>query len=80
MTGVQTCALPIYHGHERGFRDAPYRLDVDYIFHGHSHQIRDEQLDGVRIINPGALCRANPKTVATLDTETDQLTFHKIKA
>ena len=68
----------IFHGHEKGFENAPYKLDVDYILHGHSHVARDESLNGVRIINPGALHRARPKTVATLETSTDELTFYEV--
>ncbi|MFQ5591518.1 MAG: metallophosphoesterase family protein [Phycisphaerae bacterium] len=70
--------LAVFHGHEREFSSAPYALDVDYILHGHSHQARDDSLNGTRLINPGALHRANPKTVATLDTRTDELAFHRI--
>ncbi|MCH8149967.1 MAG: YfcE family phosphodiesterase [Planctomycetes bacterium] len=68
----------VFHGHERGFENAAFALDVDYILHGHSHVARDETLNGIRIINPGALHRARPKTVATLDTSTDELTFYEM--
>ncbi len=69
----------VFHGHENGFESAHDRLEVDYICHGHTHLRRDEHLGGVRIINPGALHRARVFTVATLDTATDELTFHTIK-
>jgi len=69
----------VFHGHEPGFSNALRRLDVDYILHGHTHVACDERLDGKRIINPGALYRAARKTVATLDTKTDLLTFHQIR-
>ena len=68
----------VFHGHERGFRAALDTLDVDYILHGHTHVTRDESRNGIRIINPGALHRAQVKTVATLDTDTDQLLFHQV--
>lgn len=68
----------VFHGHERGFEAALVSLDVDYILHGHTHLRRDERLGRGRVINPGALHRANPKTVATLDTVTDELRFHEI--
>ena len=45
----------------------------DYLLLGHSHVPQDERVGKVRIINPGALHRAKPKTVALLDTRTDQL-------
>jgi len=71
--------IAVFHGHEPGFHDALRHLDVDYILHGHSHVACDERLDGKRIINPGALYRAARKTVATLDTKTDRLTFHEVR-
>lgn len=83
----------VFHGHEPGFdtaiqaarkRCSPRSsrasvLTVDYILHGHTHVACDEKYNGKRVINPGALHRAARKTVATLDTETDQLTFHEIR-
>ena len=68
----------LFHGHEAAFRNAIKELDVDYILHGHSHIPRDERINGIRIINPGALHRANPLTVATLDIATDRLVFHEL--
>jgi hypothetical protein len=47
-----------------------------YVLTGHTHRIRDERTsDGVRIINPGALFLAARKTVAILDTKTDELKY-----
>ena len=68
----------IYHGHERGFDQAPFSLDVDYILHGHTHVARDESINGIRIINPGALFRARPKSAATLNTTTGELSYYEI--
>ena len=70
--------IAVFHGHEPGFASALRNLEVDYLFHGHTHTPRDERRHGKRIINPGALHRASPKTVATLDVVTDQLIFHEI--
>ena len=69
----------VFHGHERGFDVAIDTLDVDYILHGHTHVVWDERINDKRIINPGALYRARPKTIATLDTAMDQLNFYEIK-
>ena len=41
----------------------------DYLFQGHSHIREDRTVGRVRIVNPGALHRARPKTVALVDTE-----------
>lgn len=70
--------IAVFHGHEKGFDLALRTLDVDYIFHGHTHTRRDERFGKKRIINPGALHRARPKTVAILDTITDELRVHEI--
>ena len=50
----------------------------DYLIQGHTHVRKDERVGKVRVVNPGALHRANPKTVATLDLKTDQLRFHVV--
>jgi putative phosphoesterase len=39
----------------------------DYVFHGHTHIARDETIGATRVINPGALHRACPKTFVVLD-------------
>ncbi len=71
-------SFAVFHGHERGFFDAIESLKVDYILHGHTHVARDERRGKTRIINPGALYRAKLKTVATLDTSTDELEFVEV--
>lgn len=68
----------VFHGHERGFHTAESDPDTDYVLHGHSHRCRDERVGGARIINPGALYRARPLTVATLDVARDLLVFHEV--
>ena len=39
----------------------------DFLLHGHTHERRDDMVQGVRVINPGALHRARPFTVALLE-------------
>lgn len=50
----------------------------DYLLSGHTHVRLDQRVGRTRCINPGALHRAAQKTVATLDTENDQLRFHVV--
>jgi hypothetical protein len=50
----------------------------DYLLLGHTHVRLDQRVGIIRCINPGALYRAAEKTVATLDTATDQLDFHVV--
>ena len=47
----------------------------DYLLQGHTHVREDTRVGRTRVINPGALHRANPKTAALLDTESDKLEF-----
>lgn len=68
----------VFHGHEPQFRTCT-KLDVDFVLYGHTHEADIEVLDGKCFINPGALFRANPKTVATLDTESSKIQFHEIE-
>lgn len=49
--------------------------ESDYFIHGHTHRRRDERHGRTRVINPGALHRANPFTVALLDPAKDALEF-----
>ena len=71
-------SIAVFHGHERGFEAACVSWEGDYLLHGHTHERRDERIGRTRIVNPGALHRARPKTVATLDTTPDELVFHEI--
>ncbi len=67
--------IGLCHGHEHGFITARREAGLDYLFHGHTHSPSDYRENGCRIINPGALYRAEPLTVALLDLATDELTF-----
>jgi uncharacterized protein len=45
----------------------------DYLFYGHSHQAEEHRTGPTRVVNPGALHRAKPKTFIVLDLETGTL-------
>jgi putative phosphoesterase len=68
----------VCHGHEREFATLDLTQGTNYLFHGHTHEVRDERQDGVRIINPGALHRARTRTCALLDSEKDALEIIKV--
>ena len=59
-------------------REALGRADVAYVFQGHTHVPKDEQIGGVRVINPGALHRAAVKTVALLNTDDGALRYLRV--
>lgn len=78
--------LAVFHGHEPEFgrlidalragradQVAALVGDAQFVLYGHTHVAADEQLGGVRLINPGALHRARQYTVALLDLESDKL-------
>jgi len=84
-------ALAVYHGHESHFNRllqairhhdlaAFSRLTrgLDYILYGHMHRPADARIAHVRMINPGALERARPHTVATLDLTSDALKYWQV--
>lgn len=52
--------------------------DFEYVFTGHTHEARDDRVGPTRVINPGAVHRANPPGVATLDLVSGTLHFHRI--
>jgi putative phosphoesterase len=59
------------HGDDqRLLRELEASGGFDYIFHGHTHQAADRRNGRTRIINPGALHRARPKTFVILDLQT----------
>ncbi len=56
----------------------PSRTARCYILFGHSHRPADLRVGRVRLINPGALDRARPHTVATLDLKRDLVRFWQV--
>jgi uncharacterized protein len=80
-------SVAVFHGHEPefarlaqladGIDSAPFRrlAAADYILFGHRHVPYDRQCATVRVINPGAIHRAQIRTVATLDLARDLVQF-----
>lgn len=71
-------SIQVFHGHEPEFNVALRTPTSDYILHGHTHIARDERIGNCRIINPGALHRAREYTIATIDLNRDEVTFHRV--
>ncbi len=66
--------LAFVHGDDlRLLRDLERAAAFDYVFHGHTHEVRDDRVGATRVINPGALHRARPKTFAVLDLASGDL-------
>ena len=66
------------HGHLEGLMEQAVAEGVEYLLHGHTHEVRDERVGGTRIVNPGALFRAARYTAAVLDTSADEVEFVEI--
>ena len=63
-----------------GGKTAPGAAGPDhYLLSGHTHVPHDQRIGKLRWINPGALFRARPQTVAFLDVAADRLTLREIR-
>lgn len=69
-------ACVMTHGHT-GIDSLIASGQFRYLFHGHTHERRDEVFGTTRVINPGALGgrRSEDRSVAVLDVDTDTLRF-----
>ncbi len=60
--------LAFLHGDDtRMLRDVERSGHYDFLFYGHTHQAEEHRTGPTRVINPGALHRAQPKTFLVLD-------------
>jgi len=74
--------IAVCHGHEAGLLDEFIKSGLnDYVFHGHTHARRDEQIGRTRVINPGALSisrsGATP-SMCILDLENGEAQFIEV--
>jgi putative phosphoesterase len=66
--------IAFLHGDDtRLFRDLEQNGRYDYLFYGHSHVADERRTGPTRVINPGALHRARPKTFAILDLDSGKV-------
>ncbi len=63
------------HGHLSVMRDLEVSDAFDYLFYGHTHIRAERQTGRTRVINPGALHRANPKGFTIVDVATGATEF-----
>lgn len=58
------------HGdNQRLLRELENADAFDFVFYGHTHQAKEHQVGRTRVINPGALHRARPKSFIFLEVE-----------
>ncbi|MCA8997727.1 MAG: YfcE family phosphodiesterase [Planctomycetaceae bacterium] len=63
--------IGLIHGDDvLGLHDAVESGDYDLICYGHTHRPEQHLAGKTLVLNPGALFRANPKTLAVVDLET----------
>ncbi|MEA3326547.1 MAG: YfcE family phosphodiesterase [Chloroflexota bacterium] len=75
--GVQIAAT---HSHIKGMVASLVRQNhYQWIFHGHTHEKRDEMIRGTRIVNPGALggMGREPRSFCVVDLDTENIKFLK---
>jgi hypothetical protein len=74
--------VAVYHGTSGAIVDALVECGTyDYVFHGHTHEAGTEAYEGTVRVNPGGIAippAPEPFSVATLDTESEALTFHEL--
>ncbi|RLM59745.1 metallophosphoesterase [Halobellus sp. Atlit-31R] len=79
VDGVEIAA---YHGTSERLVDALVGCgEYDYVVRGHTHQRTHEERDGTIHLNPGGLAFPGADDayhVATLDTDTGEVTFHEL--
>ena len=66
-------SITFTHGHLSTIMDQAVHDGRDYLLHGHTHLAADRVIRSTRVINPGALTRARPLSVAVLDPGTGSL-------
>jgi putative phosphoesterase len=69
---ARSIRIGVTHGHLEHEVSRLLADKVDVLLHGHTHEIRDEQLGCTRVMNPGALHRAARYTVMLFDPSTGQ--------
>jgi len=70
----------VYHGTDKEKLDSSIKSNkYDYVLTGHTHVKKDERIGKTRVINPGALFRIYPYTIALLDIKKNKLDFIEIK-
>ncbi|MFM7132826.1 MAG: YfcE family phosphodiesterase [Planctomycetota bacterium] len=67
---TKSMRIGLTHGHLEREVERLFAAEVDVLLHGHTHTVRDEQVGRTRVMNPGALHRANRHTALLLDLGT----------
>jgi putative phosphoesterase len=61
-------SIAFLHGDDRALLlDLEHSGAFDFLFYGHTHQAKEHRTGKTRVINPGALFRAKPKSFVIVD-------------
>jgi putative phosphoesterase len=67
-------AIAFIHGDDkRLLHDLEQSGAFDFIFHGHTHHAEERRVGRTRVINPGALFRARPKSFVIVDLKSGRV-------
>jgi putative phosphoesterase len=67
---IEGCKIAFLHSDDQQLmREVEQSGQFDFLFYGHTHQAKEHRTGPTRVINPGALHRARPKTFLVLDLE-----------
>jgi putative phosphoesterase len=67
-------SIAFIHGDDKGLLDDLERSDAfDFLFHGHTHIANEHRTGRTRVINPGALHRARPKSFVIVDLQSREV-------
>ena len=65
---IEGVKIAFLHGdNHRLMKEVEECGEFDFLFYGHTHRAMEHRTGKTRVINPGALHRANPKTFILLD-------------
>jgi putative phosphoesterase len=71
---LEVVKIAFLHGDDTDLlRDLINADHYDYVFYGHTHKASEQRVGGTRVINPGALYRARPRSCIALDLATGEV-------
>lgn len=75
----ENCRIALLHSHDRArFRDAIESGRFDVVCYGHTHVAAVDWHGETLVINPGAIYRASPHSIAVLDVPERQATIFEL--
>ena len=65
---IEGCRIALLHSHDRKkFLEVTQNGSYDLVCYGHTHEALIERHEGTLIVNPGAIYRANPHSIAIVE-------------